>query len=73
MSFPQFLAEEYAKQMETLRYLPVPFHKMKQVRSDVKNLPLYRLALFSRHPLAYEYWDEVLRYSTSQGSLDWDR
>ncbi len=43
---------------------------MKQVRSDVKNLPLYHLALFSRHELAYEYWDEVLKYSTPQLRLD---
>jgi len=68
-SFPQFLAEAYAKQMETLGYLPVAFHQMKSVRSDVRNLPLYHLALFSRHDLAYEYWDEVLKYSTSQLSL----
>lgn len=71
LSFPQFLAEEYAREMEALRYLPVPFHKMKQVRSDVKNLPLYHLALFSRSNLAYEYWDQVLKYSTPQQSL-WD-
>jgi len=69
LSFPQFLGEEYAKQMETLGYLPVPFHKMKQVRSDVKNLPLYHLAFFSRSDLAYEFWNQVLKYSTAQRSL----
>ena len=69
-NFPRFLAEMYAEQMQTLRYLPVGFDKMKQVRSDVKNLPLYHLALFSRHELAYEYWDEVLKYSTPQLRLD---
>jgi len=69
ISLPKFLAETYAQQMETLRYLPVAFHQMKQVRSDVKNLPLYHLALFSRHKLAYGYWDDVLKYSTSQMQL----
>jgi hypothetical protein len=64
--FPQFLAEIYSRQMETLNYLPLPFYRMKQIRSDEKNLPLYRLALFSRHELAYKYWDDVLKYSTSQ-------
>lgn len=68
-SFAQFLAETYAMQMETLKYLPVAFHQMKSVRSDVKNLPLYHLALFSRHSLAYDFWGDVLRYSTSQLSL----
>jgi three-Cys-motif partner protein len=68
--FPQFLAEEYSKQMESLGYLPVPFYKMKQIRSGDKNLPLYRLALFSRNELAYKFWDEVLRYSTDQRTFD---
>jgi three-Cys-motif partner protein len=70
-SFPQFLAELYAKQMETLRYLPLPFHQMKQIRSDIKNLPLYHLALFSRKEIAYDYWGEVLKYGTSQRGFDW--
>jgi three-Cys-motif partner protein len=64
-SFPRNLAEEYSSQMEKLGYLAMPWHRMKQVRSE-KNVPLYRLALFSRHPLAYQYWDEVLRYSSDQ-------
>ena len=38
-SFPQFLAETYSRQMETLGYLPLPFYRMKQIRSDLKNLP----------------------------------
>lgn len=69
-SFSQFLAEEYAHGMQELGYLRQPFQKMKEIRSDLKNLPLYRLALFSRHPLAYQYWEEVLRYSTSQTDFD---
>ena len=67
--FPRYLAEEYAGRMQTLGYLPTSWDNMKQVRSDEKNLPLYRLALFSRHPLAYEYWDEVLLHSSSQRRL----
>jgi three-Cys-motif partner protein len=64
--FTQFLAEEYSKQMEGLGYLRVPFYGMKQIRSDDKNLPLYRLALSSRSELAYKFWDDVLNYSTDQ-------
>ncbi|MFQ5817164.1 MAG: three-Cys-motif partner protein TcmP, partial [Terriglobia bacterium] len=45
--FPPFLAQEYARQMEALGYLPRPMYEMKEVRSDEKNLPLYHLALFS--------------------------
>jgi three-Cys-motif partner protein len=68
--FPRFLAEEYSGQMENLGYLRQPWDRMKEVRSDEKNLPLYRLALFSRHPLAYQYWDEVLKYSSDQRNFE---
>ncbi len=69
ITFPQFLARTYSEQMESLGYLPMPFNRMKSIRSDEKNLPLYHLALFSRHELAYSFWDQVLRYSTDQRSL----
>ncbi|GAC1672932.1 MAG: hypothetical protein PVS2B2_05660 [Candidatus Acidiferrum sp.] len=64
--FRRFLAQEYARQMTTLGYLPLEFAKMKQVRADDNNRPLYRLALFSKNKLAYKYWDEVLKYSDPQ-------
>jgi three-Cys-motif partner protein len=67
--FPRFLAEEYSGQMEKLGYIRQPWDRMKQVRSDEKNLPLYRLALFSRHERAYQFWDEVLFYSSDQPDL----
>jgi len=70
--FRSFLAREFALSMESLGYLPQELHRMKQVRSDVKNLPLYHLALFSRHELAYKYWDSVLKYGTDQPSLGFE-
>ncbi len=69
--FPQFLTEEFSNSMESLGYQPQPFYKMKQVMLPQKNYPLYRLALFSRHSRAYEFWDEVLKYSTDQMNF-WD-
>jgi three-Cys-motif partner protein len=69
VGFPQFLAMEFARSMETLGYLPTPLHRMKRVRSDEKNLPLYYLALFSRNDRAHKFWDEVLKYSTDQTML----
>lgn len=62
--FPEFLAREYAKQMMSLGYLDQPLYNMKTVRSGEKNLPLYLLALFSRNQKAYDFWGEVLKYST---------
>ena len=53
--FPMFLAQEFAAQMQTLGYIPLPLYTMKEVRSDDNNLPLYHLALFSRSKLAYEF------------------
>lgn len=67
--FPRFLAVEYAIQMQNLGYLPVELYRMKEVRSDEKNLPLYHLALFSKHERAYKFWDQVLKYGTDQMDL----
>lgn len=69
--FRAFLAAEFACSMEGLGYLHQEVHQMKLVRSDEKNLPLYYLALFSRHQMAYKFWDEVLKYSTDQPSFSW--
>ena len=67
--FPRFLAQQFAERMGTLDYIQPPFYAMKEVRSDEKNLPLYHLALFSRNQRAYDFWDEVLKYSTDQLGL----
>lgn len=73
VAFPRFLAEEFSKSMETLRYKPQPFYKMKPIRMPERNVLLYRLALFSRNPRAYSYWDEVLKYSTKQTAFDFEK
>jgi three-Cys-motif partner protein len=69
VKFTRFLADEFTKSMATLDYIPPPFYTMKEVRSSEKNLPLYRIALFSRHERAYKLWDQVLKYSTDQTSF----
>lgn len=71
VKFTRFLADEFTKSMATLGYIPPPFYTMKEVRSYEKNLPLYRMALFSRNERAYKLWNEVLKYSTDQKSF-WD-
>jgi three-Cys-motif partner protein len=72
-SFASFLALEYADQMERLRYIIPPLHKMPVIRSDEKNLPLYHLAFFSRDKLGYKFWDQALKYWTDQQSLPFDQ
>jgi three-Cys-motif partner protein len=69
--FRQFLAVEFSASMEALGYIKQPLDRMKQVRSDEKNLHLYYLALFSRHQTAYKFWDDVLKYSTDQTGFSW--
>lgn len=67
--FRSFLAREFSLSMESLGYLPQ--REMKLVRSDEKNLPLYYLALFSRNDVAYQFWNQVLKYGTDQQSFEW--
>lgn len=68
VSFPRFLADLFSKQMGAIGYLPVAFHQMKPIRSDL-NYTLYHLALFSKHQLAFDLWDDVLKYGTNQPQL----
>jgi hypothetical protein len=56
--------------MEALKYLKHAAEQAELIRSVEKNLPLYRLAFFSRHPLAAQFWKEVRKYATPQASLD---
>jgi len=67
--FRPFLAMEFSMSMASLGYLKKPLDRMKLVRSVEKNLPLYYLALFSRHEMAHHFWDDVLKYGTEQRSL----
>ena len=69
--FRRFLAGEFCRSMEALDYLKKPLDRMRLVRSVEKNLPLYYLALFSRHETAFKFWDDVLSYSTDQRTF-WD-
>ena len=71
-NFRQFLAVEFSKSMESLVYLPTPLERMKLVRSNEKNLPLYYLALFSRHDTGHKFWEQVLKYGTDQNSFEFE-
>ena len=70
--FPKFVAEEFAASMEAIGYLQTPIHKMKLIRSDDKNLPLYYIAMFSRNRLAHDLWDQALKYGTDQTNFSWE-
>jgi len=69
ISFERFIVEEFGKSMEALGYLKPGFEDTKLIRSDEKNLLLYRLVIYSRHPLGKEFWQQAKKYSQAQGDL----
>jgi three-Cys-motif partner protein len=68
--FTRFLADEFTGSMAALGYIPPPHYTMKEVKLPEKNVPLYKLALFSRQERAYKYWDQVLKYGTEQTQFE---
>lgn len=69
--FSHFLAELYSSQMnDVLGYIKVPLNKMREVKSDDKNLSLYHLAFFSKNPRGDQFWNIVLKASTDQLSFE---
>jgi three-Cys-motif partner protein len=68
--FGGFLTKLYAERMKNLRYINQAAEQSQLVRSTRKNLPLYRLTFFSRHPLGEKFWKEIKKYASPQQSLD---
>lgn len=56
-NFVKFLADTYQKQMALLGYQTTKH--MHQIRSNEKNLPLYYLAFYSKHPRGEDFFKKV--------------
>ena len=67
--FGIFVANQFTKSMKQLRYIDPKIENMKLIRSDDKNLPLYRLALYSRHKLGGKFWKESVKYTNPQSDM----
>jgi len=67
--FPVFLAEQVSESMTTLGYLPRTAADMKRIKTYDNNMALYYLALLSKHPTAYGFWKDVMKYGTDQRGL----
>jgi len=67
IAFDIFFTDYYQKRMKSLKYCYGGYSEI--VRSTIKNLPLYRLGFFSRHPLGQKIWEEAKKYSTRQTSF----
>ena len=48
----------------------VPEKNMHQIRSNEKNLPLYYLVFYSKHPRGIEYYKRVEKYLNQQLKLE---
>lgn len=55
--FVKFLADQYQEQMKKLGYQNAKH--MHQIRSNEKNLPLYYLSFYSKHPTGEKFFKEV--------------
>lgn len=70
-NFGDFVADKFGRQMKALGYiydgLAANTHL---VRNTQKNSPIYRLAMFGRHPLVKTFWKQVEKYASDQTAFD---
>jgi len=66
----KFLADEFTNQMVKLGYRHEAINNFISIRSDEKNLPLYYLAFYSRHPKGYDFWKKVKKRNTNPTFFD---
>ncbi len=69
ITFDRFLTDSFGASMTELGYRYEGIARTELIRSYKKNLPLYRLAFFSRHPLGERFWRQASKYANAQGSL----
>jgi three-Cys-motif partner protein len=65
----RFLTSFYHRQMQDLGYEHGRIDDTVLIRLPGKNVPLYRLGFFSRHPLGVSFWRQVRKYSAPQTDL----
>lgn len=69
--FGDFLTDAFGKEMTELGYIYTGIEKTELIRLTTKNVPLYRLAFFSRHRRGDEFWKEARKYSKPQLDFSW--
>jgi three-Cys-motif partner protein len=69
MPFEIFIVSEFGNSMKSFGYIDPGLELTVPIRSDEKNLLLYRLVLYSRHKLGEEFWRQAKKYSNPQGDL----
>ncbi|MFL6244437.1 MAG: three-Cys-motif partner protein TcmP [Thermoanaerobaculia bacterium] len=69
LSFGDFVADEFGNAMRRLGYVYDGLASLQLVRSTEKNLALYHLGVFSKHPLGAELWKKCRQSAKAQRSL----
>jgi three-Cys-motif partner protein len=69
-TFEAFIVEEFGRSMSRLKYPAPSLEKAAVIRSDEKNLLLYRLMLYSRHQLAGKFWQQAKKYTNPQAGFE---
>lgn len=67
--FGYFFADAFGRSMSKMGYIYSGIEETVLIRSDDKNLSLYRLAFFSRDKLGQKFWKEAKKYSNDQLQL----
>lgn len=68
-SFGEFVADQFGLAMQRIGYVYEGLASLQQVRSTEKNLALYHLGVFSKHPLGAELWQKCRQSTKAQRSL----
>ncbi len=67
--FSLFLIKQFCTSMAEIGYKCSTAEDSVEIRWEDRNLSLYRLAFFSKHPLGHKFWGEVKKYSDPQLDL----
>ena len=68
LGFGDFVADEFGHAMTALDYKYDGLASTKPV-VNTKNVQIYRLGFFSKHPLGSKFWDECKKYTNPQRAL----
>lgn len=69
LPFGDFVADQFGIAMRRLDYVYNGLATLQLVRSTEKNLALYHLGVFSKHPLGAEFWQKCRQSAKAQRSL----
>lgn len=69
-TFETFVVEEFGRSMSRLGYPAPSLDHAAVIRSDEKNLLLYRLMHYSKHQLAGKLWQQAKKYTNPQAGFE---